>query len=86
MLAINDIKSNASLALNRKFGVNSSRRLGGSRDLPEAGVVDTKARGFSSCARRRLARLRANQCRRDEAHTMLAEIYGWFTEALTPPT
>jgi len=24
--------------------------------------------------------------RRDEARPMLAEIYGWFTEALTPPT
>ena len=33
-----------------------------------------------------LARLPAKQGRRDEAHTMLAEIYGWFTEALTPPT
>ena len=27
-----------------------------------------------------LARLLANQGRRDEARTMLAEIYGWFTE------
>jgi len=27
-----------------------------------------------------LARLLANQCRRDEACTMLAEIYNWFTE------
>jgi predicted ATPase len=27
-----------------------------------------------------LARLLAKQGRRDEAHTMLAEIYGWFTE------
>jgi predicted ATPase len=27
-----------------------------------------------------LARLLASQGRRDEAHTMLAEIYGWFTE------
>jgi predicted ATPase len=27
-----------------------------------------------------LARLLAKQGRRDEAHAMLAEIYGWFTE------
>jgi predicted ATPase len=27
-----------------------------------------------------LARLLASQSRRDEARTMLAEIYGWFTE------
>jgi len=27
-----------------------------------------------------LARVLASQGRRDEAHTMLAEIYGWFTE------
>jgi predicted ATPase len=27
-----------------------------------------------------LARLLAKQGQRDEAHTMLAEIYGWFTE------
>ena len=27
-----------------------------------------------------LARLLAQQGRRDEAHTMLDEIYGWFTE------
>ena len=27
-----------------------------------------------------LARLLAKQGRRDEARTMLAEIYGWFTE------
>ena len=27
-----------------------------------------------------LARLLDQQCRRDEARTMLAEIYGWFTE------
>jgi predicted ATPase len=27
-----------------------------------------------------LARLLAKQGRRDEAHTMLAEIYNWFTE------
>jgi hypothetical protein len=29
---------------------------------------------------RRLARLLARQGRRDEARTMLAEIYNWFTE------
>jgi len=28
----------------------------------------------------RLARLLNEQVRRDEARTMLAEIYGWFTE------
>jgi predicted ATPase len=27
-----------------------------------------------------LARLLAQQARRDEAHAMLAEIYDWFTE------
>jgi predicted ATPase len=29
-----------------------------------------------------LARLLARQGRRDEARTMLGEIYGWFTEGL----
>jgi predicted ATPase len=29
-----------------------------------------------------LSRLLAKQRRRDEARTMLAEIYGWFTEGL----
>jgi predicted ATPase len=29
-----------------------------------------------------LARLLAKQSRRDEARTMVAEIYGWFTEGL----
>jgi predicted ATPase len=33
-----------------------------------------------------LARLLAKQGRRDEARTMLAEIYGWCTEASKPPT
>jgi len=56
-------------SLNRKFEVNSSRRLGGSRDLPEAGVVDKKARLFELRATMSLARLRAKQGRRDEAHT-----------------
>ena len=32
-----------------------------------------------------LARLIAKQSRRDEARAMLGEIYGWFTEASTPP-
>jgi Flp pilus assembly protein TadD len=32
-----------------------------------------------------LARLLANQGRRDEARTMLAEIYGWFTEGFDTP-
>jgi predicted ATPase len=33
----------------------------------------------------RLARLLAKQDRRDEARTMLAEIYGWFTEGIDTP-
>lgn len=32
-----------------------------------------------------LARLPASQGRREEARTMLAEIYSWFTEGSTPP-
>jgi predicted ATPase len=61
--------------------------LGGSRDLPEAAVRrHQSARLFELRATMSLARLPAKQGRRDEAHTMLAEIYGWFTEALTPPT
>ncbi len=38
------------------------------------------AKSFELGATTRLARLLAKQGRRDEAHTMLAEIYGWFTE------
>jgi predicted ATPase len=32
------------------------------------------------CATTSLARLLANQDRRDEARSMLADIYNWFTE------
>ena len=32
-----------------------------------------------------LARLLENTGRRDEARTMLAEIYGWFTEGFDTP-
>jgi predicted ATPase len=32
-----------------------------------------------------LARLLAKHGRRDEGHTMLAEIYGWFTEGFDTP-
>ena len=38
------------------------------------------ARSPELCATTSLARLLAKQGRRDEARTMLAEIYGWFTE------
>jgi predicted ATPase len=38
------------------------------------------AKSFELRATMSLARLLAKQDRRDEAHTMLAEIYGWFTE------
>jgi predicted ATPase len=38
------------------------------------------ARLFELRATVSLSRLMANQGRRDEAHTMLAEIYNWFTE------
>jgi predicted ATPase/DNA-binding winged helix-turn-helix (wHTH) protein len=39
-----------------------------------------QAKSFELRATMSLARLLANQGRRDEAHTMLAEVYGWFTE------
>ena len=32
-----------------------------------------------------LARLLAKQGHREEAHAMLSEIYGWFTEGLETP-
>jgi predicted ATPase len=38
------------------------------------------ARLFELRATMSLARLLAQQSRRDEARTMLADIYGWFTE------
>jgi len=38
------------------------------------------AKAYELRASMSLARLLASQRRRDEAHTMLAEIYGWFTE------
>jgi len=38
------------------------------------------ARSFELRATTSLARLLASQDRRDEAHTMLAKIYNWFTE------
>jgi predicted ATPase len=38
------------------------------------------AKSFELSATTGLARLLAKQGRRDEARTMLAEIYGWFTE------
>ena len=38
------------------------------------------ARSFERRATMSLARLLAKQGRRDEARTMLPEIYGWFTE------
>ena len=41
---------------------------------------EQKARSWELRATVSLARLLAKQGRRDEARTMLAEIYGWFTE------
>ena len=38
------------------------------------------AKAWELRAKMSLARLLAKQGRRDEARTMLAEIYGWFTE------
>jgi predicted ATPase len=38
------------------------------------------ARSFERRAMMSLTRLLAKQDRRDKARTMLAEIYGWFTE------
>jgi hypothetical protein len=38
-----------------------------------------------SCATTRLARLLRDTDRRDEARTMLAEIYNWFTEGFDLP-
>jgi predicted ATPase len=47
-------------------------------------AIDTartqSARTFELRATTSLARLLAKQNRRDEARSMLAEIYGWFTE------
>ena len=40
------------------------------------------ARAFELRAATSLARLLASQGRRDEARTILAEIYNWFTEGL----
>jgi predicted ATPase len=39
-----------------------------------------RAISFELRATMSLARLLAQQARRDEAHSMLAEIYSWFTE------
>jgi len=39
-----------------------------------------KAKSWELRATASLARLLAKQGKRDEARTMLAEIYGWFTE------
>jgi pimeloyl-ACP methyl ester carboxylesterase len=43
-------------------------------------IWEEAARSFELRATISLARLLAKQGRRDEARTMLAEIYGWFTE------
>ena len=43
------------------------------------------AKSFELRAAISLSRLLANQDRRDEARTMLAEIYGWFTEGFDTP-
>jgi predicted ATPase len=39
-----------------------------------------RAKYAELCATTSLARLLAKQDKRDEARTMLADIYGWFTE------
>jgi class 3 adenylate cyclase/tetratricopeptide (TPR) repeat protein len=44
------------------------------------------ARSWELRATTSLARLLRDTSRRDEARAMLAEIYGWFTEGLRPPT
>ena len=41
---------------------------------------EQSAKSWELRATRSLARLLDKQCRRDEARSMLAEIYGWFTE------
>jgi predicted ATPase len=41
---------------------------------------DQKAKSEELAAVIRMARLLASQGRRDQAHSMLAEIYRWFTE------
>ena len=59
----------------------------GQPDLAEADFREaialaqkTHAKSWQLRATTSLARLLASQARRDEARTMLAEIYGWFTE------
>ena len=51
-------------------------------DFRDAIVLAQKmgAKAWELRATMSLARLLAKQGRRDEARTMLAEIYGWFTE------
>jgi predicted ATPase len=44
-----------------------------------------QARSWELRATTSLARLLAKQGRRGEAHNMLAEIYGWFTEGFDTP-
>ena len=54
----------------------------GAADFREAIALARRmgAKAFELRATMSLARLLAQQGRRDEARTMLAEIYGWFTE------
>ncbi len=51
-------------------------------DLREAIALAQRmsAKAYELRATTSLARLLAKQGKRDEAHAMLAEIYGWFTE------
>jgi hypothetical protein len=47
---------------------------------------DQSAKSYELRATTSLARLLDHQGHREEARTMLGEIYNWFTEASTPPT
>ena len=59
-----------------------SRSFGNRKLLPEAIAIARKQKA-KSCELRAavsLARFLRDTNRRDEAHALLAEIYGWFTE------
>jgi ATP/maltotriose-dependent transcriptional regulator MalT len=61
-------------------------------DLAEADIREAialaqkmQAKAWELRATMSLARLLAKEGHRDEARTMLADIYNWFTKASTPP-